>query len=69
MVSRTTSVRLSLPLSQQPWYIYAIIVNVYRFGNLGLLSAEGFLRLESIALVLIIYTKLDILTKSSLDLP
>ena len=42
-----------------------IIVNVYQFGNLGLLSAEGFLRLESIALVLIIYTQSWIfLTKS-----
>ena len=34
-----------------------ILVNVYQFGNLGLLSLEGFLRLEAVSLVLIIHTQ------------
>ena len=34
-----------------------IVVNVYQFGNLGLLSVEGFLRLEAVALVLIVHTQ------------
>lgn len=34
-----------------------IVVNVYQFGNLGLLSLEGFLRLEAVALILIAYTQ------------
>ena len=45
--------------------ITLIVVNVYQFGNLGLLSIEGFLRLEAVALVLILYTQSWIfLTKS-----
>ena len=37
--------------------IALILVNVYQFGNLGLLTLEGFLRLEIVALALIVHTQ------------